>query len=158
MHVQITFTPVRPVMVRGRDDLSRGLTFQVTFSKLYIFLENFIIFSIVLVINHNFQIAFVKMTRFSVTWEGICREENLSPSQIVELLEEETSELRSFQMNSIHSLAIICDELDDDSPKDSSPPDTVSWKVPSELSWPRINLWPVADLIFRQTQTQKQCE
>jgi len=66
------------------------------------------------------------MTRFSVTWEGICREENLSPSQIVELLEEETSELRSFQMNSIHSLAIICDELDDDSPKGSSPPDTTN--------------------------------
>ena len=72
------------------------------------------------------------MTRFSVTWEGICREENLSPSQIVELLEEETSELRSFQMNSIHTLAIICDELDDDSPKDSSPPDTVSWNVKSK--------------------------
>ena len=132
MHVQITFTPVRPVTVRGRDDLSRGLTFQVTFSKLYIFLENFIIFSIVLVISNNFQIAFDKMTRFSVTWEGICREENLSPSQIVELLEEETSELRSFQMNSIHTLAIICDELDDDSPKDSSPPDTVSWNVKSK--------------------------
>ena len=65
------------------------------------------------------------MTRFSVTWEGICREENLSPSQIVELLEEETSELRTFQMNSIHSLAIMCDELEDDPPKDSSPPDTV---------------------------------
>ena len=73
------------------------------------------------------------MTRFSVTWEGTCREEKLSPSQIVELLEEETSELRSFQMNSIHSLAIICDELDDDSPKDSSPPDTVSLKVHSKL-------------------------
>jgi len=61
------------------------------------------------------------MTRFSVTWEGICREENLSPSQIVELLEEETSELRSFQFNSIHSLAIMCDELDDDPLKNSSP-------------------------------------
>ena len=66
------------------------------------------------------------MTRFSVTWEGICREENLSPSQIVELLEEETSELRSFQMNSIHSLAIMCDELENDPIKNSSPPDTTN--------------------------------
>ena len=66
------------------------------------------------------------MTRFSVTWEGICREENLSPSQIVGLLEEETSELRSFQLNSIHSLAIMCtDELDDDPLKNSSPSATV---------------------------------
>ena len=65
------------------------------------------------------------MTRFSVTWEGICREENLSPSQIVGLLEEETSELRSFQLSSIHSLAIICDELDDDPLKNSSPSATV---------------------------------
>jgi len=63
------------------------------------------------------------MTRFSVTWEGICREENLSPSQIVELLEEESSELRSFQLNSIHSLAIMCDEPEDKL-KNSSPPDT----------------------------------
>jgi len=51
------------------------------------------------------------MTRFSVTWEGTCRDNvNLSPSQIVDLLESETSELQSFELNSIHSLAIICDE------------------------------------------------
>ena len=52
------------------------------------------------------------MTRFSVTWEGICRQDNLSPTQIVDLLEAQTAELPSFELNSIHSLAIMCDEPD----------------------------------------------
>lgn len=65
------------------------------------------------------------MTRFSVTWEGRCREDVvLSPSQIINLLETETSELRSFELNSIHSLAIMCDEPN--LLKSTSSPETTS--------------------------------